>query len=75
MRFRCLVFVADSLEGLNLVRAPSITPYCTEHNIVPEECVREMREVVHRETDLTVSAGIAPNKVRTPQSLCIPTQI
>ncbi|EMD37296.1 hypothetical protein CERSUDRAFT_113946 [Gelatoporia subvermispora B] len=41
----------------------NITPYCTEHNIVPEECVREMREVVHRETDLTVSAGIAPNKM------------
>lgn len=29
-----------------------------------DECVREMRETVHRETKLTVSAGIAPNRVR-----------
>ena len=28
-----------------------------------EECVREMRETVFKETKLTVSAGIAPNKV------------
>ena len=32
--------------------------------MTPDACVREMREVVHQETKLTVSAGIAPNKVR-----------
>ncbi|KAG7098836.1 hypothetical protein E1B28_000740 [Marasmius oreades] len=39
----------------------NITDYCVEHNIGPEECVQEMRRAVHEETDLTVSAGIAPN--------------
>ncbi|KAL1723935.1 hypothetical protein EV715DRAFT_190536 [Schizophyllum commune] len=42
----------------------NITKYCREHDIGPEECVAEMRRVVHEESDLTVSAGIAPNKVR-----------
>ncbi|KAL1744784.1 hypothetical protein HDZ31DRAFT_37884 [Schizophyllum fasciatum] len=42
----------------------NITKYCREHDIGPEECVAEMRRKVHEETDLTVSAGIAPNKVR-----------
>uniref|UniRef100_D8Q961 DNA polymerase kappa n=1 Tax=Schizophyllum commune (strain H4-8 / FGSC 9210) TaxID=578458 RepID=D8Q961_SCHCM len=41
----------------------NITKYCREHDIGPEECVAEMRRVVHEESDLTVSAGIAPNKV------------
>jgi nucleotidyltransferase/DNA polymerase involved in DNA repair len=41
----------------------SITPYCEEHSTTAEECVKEMRETVFRETKLTVSAGIAPNKV------------
>ncbi|KZT66386.1 DNA/RNA polymerase [Daedalea quercina L-15889] len=41
----------------------NITAYCEEHLIDAEECVREMRETVHRETKLTVSAGIAPNKM------------
>ncbi|KAL1695593.1 hypothetical protein GGG16DRAFT_45361 [Schizophyllum commune] len=41
----------------------NITKYCREHGIGPEECVAEMRRVVHEESDLTVSAGIAPNKV------------
>ncbi|KAL1680328.1 hypothetical protein EV122DRAFT_208059 [Schizophyllum commune] len=40
----------------------NITKYCREHDIGPEECVAEMRRVVHEESDLTVSAGIAPNK-------------
>jgi hypothetical protein len=29
----------------------------------PDQCVQEMREKVKEETSLTVSAGIAPNKV------------
>ncbi|KAH9935682.1 uncharacterized protein B0H18DRAFT_976825 [Fomitopsis serialis] len=41
----------------------NITAYCEEHRVDAEECVREMRETVHRETQLTVSAGIAPNKM------------
>lgn len=41
----------------------SITHYCEEHSMTAEECVKEMRETVFRETKLTVSAGIAPNKV------------
>jgi nucleotidyltransferase/DNA polymerase involved in DNA repair len=41
----------------------SITDYCSSHNIDPEECVRQMRQTVFEETQLTVSAGIAPNKV------------
>ena len=50
---------------LTCVPRRSITAYCEEHLIDAEECVREMRETVHRETRLTVSAGIAPNKVRS----------
>ena len=41
----------------------SITQYCTDHQIDAETCVQEMRAAVHSETQLTVSAGIAPNKV------------
>ncbi|KAJ3507630.1 hypothetical protein NLJ89_g6194 [Agrocybe chaxingu] len=41
----------------------NITPYCEEHSMAAEDCVREMRETVFRETQLTVSAGIAPNKM------------
>lgn len=43
----------------------SITSYCTKHSLSPDECVRQMRERVKEETCLTVSAGIAPNKVWT----------
>ncbi|KAL0577017.1 hypothetical protein V5O48_004951 [Marasmius crinis-equi] len=39
----------------------NITEYCAEHNVQPEECVQEMRRKVFEETNLTVSAGIAPN--------------
>ena len=53
-------------------RGPSITAYCEEHRIDAEACVREMRETVHRETQLTVSAGIAPNKVRARQTFPLP---
>ncbi|TRM69516.1 hypothetical protein BD626DRAFT_13382 [Schizophyllum amplum] len=41
----------------------NITKYCHEHNMRPEDCVSEMRRVVHKESNLTVSAGIAPNKM------------
>ena len=41
----------------------SITSYCAEHGMTPEECVQEMRAKIHEETALTASAGIAPNKV------------
>ena len=41
----------------------SITQYCEDHRIDAETCVQEMRVAVHNETQLTVSAGIAPNKV------------
>ncbi|GJE97755.1 DNA polymerase IV [Phanerochaete sordida] len=41
----------------------NITKYCEEHLLTADDCVQEMRETVHRETKLTVSAGIAPNKM------------
>ena len=34
-----------------------------QHNLDPDECVRRMRQRVFDETKLTVSAGIAANKV------------
>ncbi|KAI0075742.1 DNA/RNA polymerase [Panus rudis PR-1116 ss-1] len=39
----------------------NITRYCEDHLIDAEECVRQMRAAVEKETGLTVSAGIAPN--------------
>ncbi|KAF9241588.1 IMS-domain-containing protein [Melanogaster broomeanus] len=41
----------------------NITQYCRDHQIDADTCVQEMRAAVHRETQLTVSAGIAPNKM------------
>ncbi|KIY74363.1 IMS-domain-containing protein [Cylindrobasidium torrendii FP15055 ss-10] len=41
----------------------NVTGYCKEHGITAEECVSEMRAKVEEETKLTVSAGIAPNKM------------
>lgn len=41
----------------------NITNYCNQHNVTAAECVSEMRRIVQEETKLTVSAGIAPNKV------------
>ncbi|OSD07100.1 DNA/RNA polymerase [Trametes coccinea BRFM310] len=41
----------------------NITRYCDEHSISPEDCVTQMRRIVQEETSLTVSAGIAPNKM------------
>ena len=55
----------SDLRCVPCVHDHSITAYCEEHSIDAEACVREMRETVCRETKLTVSAGIAPNKVRS----------
>ncbi|KAF8919917.1 DNA/RNA polymerase [Mucidula mucida] len=41
----------------------NITSYCNEHNMTPDACVEEIRKRVQEETKLTVSAGIAPNKM------------
>ncbi|KAG8213936.1 IMS-domain-containing protein [Butyriboletus roseoflavus] len=41
----------------------NITQYCADHQIDAETCVQEMRTAVHSETKLTVSAGVAPNKM------------
>ncbi|KAF9051079.1 IMS-domain-containing protein [Hymenopellis radicata] len=41
----------------------NITSYCNEHDMTPDACVEEIRKTVQEETKLTVSAGIAPNKV------------
>ncbi|KAJ3791148.1 IMS-domain-containing protein [Lentinula aff. detonsa] len=41
----------------------NITEYCEQHNVTAEECVSEMRRIVQEETKLTVSAGIAPNRM------------
>ncbi|KAI0302716.1 hypothetical protein BC826DRAFT_1089789 [Russula brevipes] len=41
----------------------NITEYCVQHNLDPDECVRRMRQRVFDETKLTVSAGIAANKI------------
>ena len=46
-----------------LLNSISINSYCNEHDINSDECVQEMRSKVFEETKLTVSAGIAPNKV------------
>ncbi|KAI9067404.1 DNA/RNA polymerase [Trametes sanguinea] len=58
-RYDPMMCVAGCDEGyLNITR------YCDEHSISPEDCVLQMRQIVQEETSLTVSAGIAPNKVR-----------
>ncbi|GJJ06399.1 hypothetical protein Clacol_000590 [Clathrus columnatus] len=41
----------------------NITNYCKEHSMSPEECVQKLQTHVHAATSLTVSAGIAPNKM------------
>ncbi|KIK92141.1 hypothetical protein PAXRUDRAFT_830241 [Paxillus rubicundulus Ve08.2h10] len=41
----------------------NITQYCRDHHIDADTCVQEMRATVHKETQLTVSAGIATNKM------------
>ncbi|TKX18414.1 DNA polymerase kappa [Elsinoe australis] len=39
----------------------NVTAYCQEHNLDPEEAVRQMREEVHETCKITISAGIAAN--------------
>jgi DNA polymerase kappa len=39
----------------------NITSYCDEHDISTEDAIQQMRERIHQETKITVSAGIAPN--------------
>lgn len=41
----------------------NITEYSVRHGLTAEVCVQEMRKAVHAITQLTVSAGIAPNKM------------
>ncbi|KAG1746123.1 IMS-domain-containing protein [Suillus lakei] len=41
----------------------NITKYCEEHMVDADTCVQQIRDTVFRETSLTVSAGIAPNKM------------
>ncbi|OAX39121.1 IMS-domain-containing protein [Rhizopogon vinicolor AM-OR11-026] len=41
----------------------NITKYCEEHILDASACVQEIRDTVFKETSLTVSAGIAPNKM------------
>ncbi|OBZ70557.1 DNA polymerase kappa [Grifola frondosa] len=41
----------------------NITRYCNEHQLAANDCVQQMRDMVRAETKLTVSAGIAPNKM------------
>ncbi|KAJ9657675.1 hypothetical protein H2201_008081 [Coniosporium apollinis] len=39
----------------------NITEYCREHDMQPEEAVRQLREEVHEKCGITISAGIAAN--------------
>ncbi|EFI28154.1 DNA polymerase IV [Coprinopsis cinerea okayama7 len=41
----------------------NVTAYCKQHGKTVDEVVSEMRKAVFDETQLTVSAGIAPNKM------------
>ncbi len=58
MHQTCVFCIVSSFNGVD-----SITQYCEEHLLAADECVQEIRATVFRETNLTVSAGIAPNKV------------
>lgn len=40
-----------------------ITPYCETYNTTADAVVKDLRERVRKETGLTVSVGIAPNKM------------
>jgi len=41
----------------------SITAYMSEHNLTASETVTQLRSQVEEKTALTISAGIAPNKM------------
>ena len=51
----------------------SITEYCAQHSLDPDECVGRMRQRVFDETKLTVSAGMAANKVCLQPFPCLIT--
>ncbi|KAI0049981.1 DNA/RNA polymerase [Auriscalpium vulgare] len=48
----------------------NITQYCQDHGLDPDECVQTMRQRVVDETKLTVSAGLAANKMLAKVSSC-----
>ncbi|KIK09973.1 hypothetical protein K443DRAFT_82259 [Laccaria amethystina LaAM-08-1] len=50
----------------------NITEYSVMHGLTAEACVQEMRKAVHAETQLSVSAGIAPNKNKPNGQFQIP---
>ncbi|KAF7321267.1 IMS-domain-containing protein [Mycena kentingensis (nom. inval.)] len=41
----------------------NITAYCEEHNMTPDDAVQHLRTAVFEETKLTISCGIAPNRM------------
>ncbi|KAI0085191.1 IMS-domain-containing protein [Irpex rosettiformis] len=47
----------------------NITEYCETHVVSAGDCVQQMRDIIHKETGLTVSAGVAPNKMLAKVSL------
>ncbi|KAF8904417.1 hypothetical protein CPB84DRAFT_1960811 [Gymnopilus junonius] len=60
---KSVTFSFSVLLAIHLFDIGSITSYCEENLLTAEECVKQMRETVFQETKLTVSAGIAPNKM------------
>ncbi|KAK4437980.1 DNA polymerase kappa [Sesamum alatum] len=52
-------FLAASLDEAYL----DITNFCNEKGMTGEEVAEELRESVHKETGLTCSAGVAPNRL------------
>lgn len=58
-----VTFSSTSLTFSDSLIHASITGYCAQHNLDPDECVGRMRQRVFDETKLTVSAGISANKV------------
>ncbi|KAF8320716.1 DNA/RNA polymerase [Clavulina sp. PMI_390] len=41
----------------------TLNDYCDTHQLTPEECVEKLRAEVHAASQLTCSAGIAPNRM------------
>ncbi|KAI0259266.1 hypothetical protein BC834DRAFT_943515 [Gloeopeniophorella convolvens] len=65
--------LAASVDEAYIKRVPPITEYCGEHGLDPETCVQQMRQRVVDETKLTVSAGIAANKMLAKVRRAVPT--
>lgn len=51
----------------------SVTSYMNEHGLTPQEVSQQLRKIVERETGLTVSTGIAPNKTlaKVCRKICV----